>query len=195
MRVGCLKITKRQVIKKQSRNPRLSITAAPGREGRNPRLSVTAAPRCEGRNPRLSITAVSRREGRNPRLSVTAAPRREGRNPRLSITATPRREGQNPRLSRLSIKERGSTPASQPALQPQDAKAETRVSVITALIMRPVTAYITGKLTPHCGVFLGGTFAPETSINSPIAMKDTETYRDTKTETEGRREIKEKNLT
>jgi len=37
--------------------------------------------------------------------------------------------------------------------------------------MGPVTAHITGKLTPHCGVFLGSTFAPETSINSLVAMR------------------------
>ena len=38
--------------------------------------------------------------------------------------------------------------------------------------MGPVTAHIAGKLAPHCGAFLGGTFTPETSINSPAAMRN-----------------------
>ena len=74
-----------------------------------------------------------------------------------------RRETRHPRLS---IKARGSTPAS----QHQGVRVETRASVITALVMGPVTAHIMRELTPHCGVFLGGTFTPETSINSPVAM-------------------------
>ena len=32
------------------------------------------------------------------------------------------------------------------------------------------------KVSPHYGVFLGGTFTPETSINSPVAMTDGEGY-------------------
>ena len=32
-----------------------------------------------------------------------------------------------------------------------------------------------GKLAPHCGAFLGGTFTPGTSINSPVAMNHGET--------------------
>ena len=45
--------------------------------------------------------------------------------------------------------------------------------------MGSITAHITGKVSPHYGVFLGGTYAPETSINSPVAMK--------RKQTEGRR--------
>ena len=37
--------------------------------------------------------------------------------------------------------------------------------------MGPVTAHIAGRLAPHCGAFLGGTFTPGTPINSPVAMK------------------------
>ena len=49
--------------------------------------------------------------------------------------------------------------------------SKAHVSVITALVMGPVTAHIAGKLAPHCGAFLGGTFTPKTSINSPAAMR------------------------
>ena len=45
--------------------------------------------------------------------------------------------------------------------------------------MGPVTAHIAGKLTLHCGVFLGGTFTPEASINSPVAMIERDTQRET----------------
>ena len=37
--------------------------------------------------------------------------------------------------------------------------------------MGSITAHITGKVNPHYGVFLGGTYAPGTSINSPVAME------------------------
>ena len=128
--VGCLKITKRQVIKKRS--PKLQTQG---------HLSITAAPRREGRNPHLSITAAPRREGRNPHLSITEAPRREGRNPRLSITAAPRREGRNPRLS-YNCPRYGANHC------PHNEEVNS-----------------------HYGAFLGGTFTPETSINSPVAME------------------------
>ena len=53
----------------------------------------------------------------------------------------------------------------------QGARADIRVSaprresphprpVITALIVGPVTAHVAGKLAPHRGAFLGGTFTP-----------------------------------
>ena len=59
--------------------------------------------------------------------------------------------------TRVSASRRvGSTPAS----QYQGAWAETRVSVITALVMGPVAAHIAGRSAPHCGAFLGGTFTP-----------------------------------
>ena len=61
----------------------------------------------------------------------------------------------------------GSTPAS----QHQDARVRTHASVITALIVGPVAAHVAGKLAPHRGAFVGGTFTPGTSINSPVAMK------------------------
>ena len=65
------------------------------------------------------------------------------------------------------------------ALQHQDAWVETRVSVVTVLVMGSITAHITGKVNPHYGVFLGDTYAPETSINSPAAMeKGSEFWRD-----------------
>ena len=120
--------------------------------------------------------SASRREGPNPRLSIKA----RGLDTRVSAS---RRVGRNPRLSRhYSTKARGLTPASQQycgtkaqgaksASQHQGAWAETRASVITALVMGPVTAHIAGKLTPHCGAFLGGTFTPENSINSPAATR------------------------
>ena len=81
-----------------------------------------------------------------------------------SRVSTSRRGARQPRLS---IKARGSTAAS----QHQGARVETRASVVTVLVMGPVTAHVAGKLTPYCGVFLGGTYAPETSINSLVAMK------------------------
>ena len=37
--------------------------------------------------------------------------------------------------------------------------------------MGPVTAHIAGRLAPYRGAFLGGTSAPETSINSPVAIE------------------------
>ena len=121
-------------------------------------------------------------------------------------TAAPRRVGRNPHLSQhCSTKARGSTPASQPALQHQGAWVETRVpastaaprrvgrawvdtrvSIVTALVMGSITAHITRKVNPHYGVFLGGTFAPEISINSPIAMEKGSNFF---------RERSEKNLT
>ena len=55
--------------------------------------------------------------------------------------------------------------------------------------MGPVTAHIAGKLAPHCGAFLGGTFTPETSINSPAAMRgntDTQTGDDTRKKRDNR---------
>ena len=72
----------------------------------------------------------------------------------------------------------GSTPASQhqgawarhPRLNLRARGSKAHVSVITALVMGPVTAHIAGRLAPHCGAFLGGTFTPGTSINSPVAM-------------------------
>ena len=105
--------------------------------------------------------------GRNPRLlqgarvetrvsASTAAPRRAGRNPRLSSTAALRREGRNPRLSY-------NFPRYGVNHHPHNK-----------------------KVNPHCGVFLGGTFTPETSINSPVAMEGRQIHI---------REIKEKNLT
>ena len=88
------------------------------------------------------------------------------------VSAAPRREGRNTRLSQhCSTKARGSKLASQPALQHQGAWVETRVSAVTALVMGSITAHITGKVNSHYGVFLGGTFTPETSINSPVAMQ------------------------
>ena len=104
-------------------------------------IAITAAPRREGRNPRLSITAAPGRKGQNPRLSLTAAPRREGRNPRLSITAAPRREGRNPRLSY-------NCPRYGVSHCPHNE-----------------------EVNPHYEAFLGGTFTPETSINSPFAIE------------------------
>ena len=44
--------------------------------------------------------------------------------------------------------------------------------------MGPVAAHIAGRSAPHCGAFLGGTFTPGTSINSPVAMN----HRDNKEE-------------
>ena len=103
-----------------------------------------------------------------------SALRRETPNPRLSIKA----RGLNTRVS--TSRREGSTPASQPQgtrarhprinLRARGSKAH--VSVITALVMGPVAAHIAGKLAPHCGAFLGGTFTPETSINSPAAMRN-----------------------
>ena len=104
-------------------------------------MATTAAPRRAGRNPCLSITAALRRAGRNPRLSSTAAPRCEDQNLRLSNTAAPRREGRNPRLS-YNFSHYG-------------------------VNHHPYNV----EVNPHCGVFLGGTFAPKTSINSPVAME------------------------
>ena len=151
--VGCLKI-----IKDKSSTPDagliIAITTASRREDQNPRLSVTAASRREGRNPRLCITAASRREGRNPRLSITAAPRREGRNPRLDIT-TLRREGQNPRLSIIAA--------------PRREGRNPRLSCNCPCYGVNHCPH-NEEVNPHYGVFLGGTFTPETSINSPVAM-------------------------
>ena len=73
----------------------------------------------------------------------------------------------------------GSTPASQPQgawaqhprLNPKARGSKAHVSVITALVMGPLTAHIAGRLAPHCGAFLGGTITPGTAINSPAAMR------------------------
>ena len=78
----------------------------------------------------------------------TAAPRREGRNPRLSSTAAPRRVGRNPRLS-YNFPRYGVNHC------PHN-----------------------GEINPHYGVFLGGTFTPETSINSPCLLYTSPSPRD-----------------
>ena len=114
------------------------------------------------RKANFGRVSASRREARQPRLSIKAWVE-------TRVSAAPRREGRNPRLS--STKARGSKPASQSALQYQGAWVDTRVSVVTVPVIGSITAHITGKVSPHYGVILGGTYAPETSINSPVAME------------------------
>ena len=93
----------------------------------------------------------------------------------MATTATSRREDLNPRLSSVSA-----------SLRHQDTKVETHASASTAAPRRegrnPRLSYNfprfgvnhhphNEEVNPYCGVFLGGTFTPETSINSPVAME------------------------
>ena len=129
-----------------------------------------AASQHQGARVQIRVSAL-RREGPNPRPSIkargsTPASQYQGARVETRVSAAPRREGRNPRLS--STKARGSKPASQ---QLQGAWVDTRVSVVTVPVIGSITAHITGKVSPHYGVFLGGTYAPETSINSPVAIE------------------------
>ena len=72
--------------------------------------------------------------------------------------------------------------------QLQGAWVDTRVSVVTVPVSGPITAHITGKVSPNYGVFLGGTYAPETPINSPVAMEKGSDFFE-------RRTLREKSLT
>ena len=91
--VGCLKITKRQVIKGRVPNSRRRAR----RVGRNPRLSHTKA--------RGSKPAPQPHQGAWVKTRVSAT------------SATPRRVGRNQRLRQhCRTKARGSKPASQPHL-------------------------------------------------------------------------------
>ena len=122
--VGCLTIIKDKSSKAESQTPDAGLIPA-----------STAAPRRVSRNPRPSQHCSAKARGSKTRVSVsTVAPRRVGRNPRLS--------------QHCSTKARGSKPVSQLALQHQGAWVETRVSVITFLVMGSITTHIMRKLTP-----------------------------------------------
>ena len=45
---------------------------------------------------------------------------------------------------------------------------ELRVSVVTALITRSVTAHVIRRVNPNYGGFFGDNFTPETPINSSV---------------------------
>ena len=145
--VGYLKIIKDKSSKAESRTPDAGLI-----------ISQHCSTKARGSKPASQPTLQHQGARVDTRVSAsTAAPRCVGRHPRLS--------------QHCNTKAYGSTPASQPALQRQGAWVDTRVSVVTALVMGSITAHIMGKVNPHYGVFLGGTFAPETSINSPVAME------------------------
>ena len=166
--VGCLKITEDKSSKSRIETPDAVLI-----------IAITAASRREDRNPRLSITAASRREGRNSRLSITAAPRREGQNPRLSIIAAPKREGRKPRLSIIAA--------------PRREGWNPRLSYNCPCYW--VNCPHNEKVNPHYGAFLGGTFTPETSINSPVAMEGRGDFQIREVGQLEIREIKKKSLT
>ena len=155
------------ISRREDLNPRLSSasasTTAPRREGRNPRLSQHCSTKTRGSKSASQQHCSTKTRGSKPACCAktrgskpapqpallrqdarvktcasasTAAPRREDQNLRLSSTAAPRREGRNPRLSY-------NFPRYGVNHHPHNV-----------------------EVNPHCEVFLGGTFALETSINS-----------------------------